>query len=64
VTDRPIELEAQHAFDHARVKLVSLTDYSILLDQALRSGYINEKEMPLLNDWRQDPADWDSAVKA
>ncbi|MBK8341798.1 MAG: orotate phosphoribosyltransferase [Flavobacteriales bacterium] len=55
---------AQQAFDHARVKLVSLTNYSILLDQALRSGYVSEKEMPLLGEWRQDPADWDSAVKA
>ena len=50
--------EARKAFDEAKVKLFPLTNYSILLDQALRSDYITEKELPQLNEWRKDPAAW------
>jgi orotate phosphoribosyltransferase len=50
--------EARKAFEQARVKLVSLTDYPILLDQALHSNYITEKDLLSLNEWRRDPANW------
>ncbi|MEZ4808111.1 MAG: orotate phosphoribosyltransferase [Flavobacteriales bacterium] len=50
--------QARNGFDDARVKLFPLTNYSILLDQALRSDYITEKDLPQLNDWRKDPAHW------
>ena len=40
------------------MKLFPLTNYSILLDQALRSDYITEKELPQLNEWRKAPATW------
>ena len=49
---------ARKAFDSAKVKLFTLTNYSILLDQALRSDYINEKDLLPLNEWRKDPANW------
>lgn len=55
--------EAREAFDTAKVKLFSLTNYSILLDQALHSGYITEKDLLPLNEWRKDPAVW-GKVKA
>lgn len=50
--------EARVAFDNAKVKLHSLTNYSILLDQALHSGYITEKDLLPLNEWRKDPSTW------
>lgn len=50
--------EAREAFDTAKVKLFSLTNYSILLDQALHSGYITEKDLLPLNEWRKSPATW------
>ena len=49
---------ARVAFDNAKVKLHSLTNYSILLDQALHSGYITEKDLLPLNEWRKDPSTW------
>ena len=46
------------AFAKEKVKLFSLTNYSILLDQALRSEYITEKDILSLNEWRKEPANW------
>lgn len=54
--------EAKAAFEQAKVNLRSLTNYNVLLDQALRSEYITEKDLLPLNQWRKDPAHWDSAV--
>jgi orotate phosphoribosyltransferase len=45
------------------VSLHSLTNYSVLLDQALRSDYITEKDLLPLNEWRKDPAGWGVASK-
>lgn len=56
--------EATKAFNKAKVKLQPLTNYSVLLDQALRSDYITENDMRSLNEWRKDPANWNSPVKA
>jgi orotate phosphoribosyltransferase len=50
--------EARKAFEDAKVKLRPLTNYNILLDQALRSNYITEADLPKLNAWRKDPANW------
>ena len=55
--------EARKAFAAAKVKLFTLTNYSILLDQALRSDYINEKDLPALNEWRKDPSNWNRPVE-
>lgn len=56
--------EATKAFAKAKVNLQSLTNYSILVDQALRDEYITEKDLLPLNEWRKDPANWGGAVKA
>lgn len=50
--------QARTAFDDAKVKLLPLTNYGILLEQALRSEYITEGDLPRLNEWRKDPANW------
>lgn len=50
--------EATKAFAKEKVTLHSLTNYSILLDQALRSDYITDKDVISLNEWRKDPAHW------
>ncbi len=56
--------EATKAFAKNKVLLHSLTNYSVLLDQALRSDYITEKDLLPLNEWRKDPAGWGDQVKA
>ena len=56
--------EATKAFAQAKVNLHSLTNYSVLVDQALRDEYITEKDLLPLNEWRKDPAAWGASVKA
>jgi orotate phosphoribosyltransferase len=56
--------EATKAFARNKVLLHSLTNYSVLLDQALRSDYITDKDLLPLNEWRKDPAGWGDQVKA
>lgn len=49
---------AQQAFADAGVKLVTLTDYEHVVAEALATGYISEKDVELLREWRKDPANW------
>ena len=49
---------AVEAFEKAGVKLVTLTNYEAVLEVALQTGYINEEDVPVLNAWRKDPAQW------
>ncbi len=50
--------EAKDAFANAKVKLQALTNYSVLIDQALRDEYITEKDLGPLNEWRKAPSTW------
>lgn len=49
---------AEEAFAQAGVKLVTLTDYEHVVEQALATGYIAESDVELLHEWRKDPANW------
>ena len=49
---------AEQAFKDANVQLITLTDYEHVVAQALTSGYIKEESIPLLHEWRRDPAHW------
>lgn len=49
---------AKQAFEDAKVKLVTLTDYENVVEKALETGYISENEVPMLHEWRKDPANW------
>jgi orotate phosphoribosyltransferase len=42
----------------AGVELYTLTDYHILIETALATGYIHREEVELLQRWREDPAGW------
>ncbi|RYD72267.1 MAG: orotate phosphoribosyltransferase [Sphingobacteriales bacterium] len=50
--------EAQKAFEAANVKFYTLCNYPVLLESALAKNYIKQEDIPLLNSWRQDPANW------
>lgn len=41
-----------------RVELTTLTNYDAILDEALRTDYIEESELSTLQDWRKSPSDW------
>jgi orotate phosphoribosyltransferase len=49
---------AEDAFKKAQVKLVTLTNYEAVVEQAPQSGYIKQSDVALLNEWRKDPAHW------
>lgn len=49
---------AREAFEQAGVKLITLTDYEAVVDEALKTGYIQPSEVQLLHNWRKDPAHW------
>ena len=49
---------AEKAFKDANVQLYTLTNYEAVVEEAVRIGYINEDQVPMLNEWRKDPANW------
>jgi orotate phosphoribosyltransferase len=46
------------AFEEAGVDLVSLTDYTTLLQLAEQKGFIQPAQQEILLNWRKDPANW------
>ncbi|MFV0331111.1 MAG: orotate phosphoribosyltransferase [Dysgonomonas sp.] len=49
---------ATENFKQADVKLITLTNYDAILDEALRTEYIAESDLETLQEWRKAPADW------
>ena len=52
----PIAIEA---FKDAKVNLVTLTNYEAVLEVALKTRYIDEDDIPVLDAWRKDPSHWE-----
>lgn len=50
--------EASKAFEAARVKLISLSNYDTLIEQALGESYISAEDVESLKLWRSNPKDW------
>ena len=49
---------AEEAFREANVKLITLSDYNAVVEQAAETGYIKEGEKAVLAEWRKDPSVW------
>lgn len=41
-----------------QMTLLTLTNYSTLIDAALEANYIEEKDVTLLQEWKKDPENW------
>lgn len=50
--------DADANFKKKNVQLVTLTNYDILIDQAVASNYVSEKDLASLREWRIDPKAW------
>jgi orotate phosphoribosyltransferase len=50
--------EATDNFKKANCVVKTLTDYNILIEEALNKNYISEKDVESLKAWRKDPARW------
>lgn len=42
----------------AKVELTSLSNYDAILDEAMRTEYIDQSELKTLQDWRESPDTW------
>lgn len=49
---------AEKKFKDAKVNLVTLSNYDAVLEEALKTDYIDESEIKMLQEWRKDPAKW------
>lgn len=49
---------AEEKFKEAKVNLVTLCNYDAIIDEALRTDYIEESEIKTLQEWRKNPANW------
>ena len=45
-------------FNTAQLPLVTLTNYTTLIQTALEEGYISEVDLALLTAWKHDPENW------
>ncbi|WKK83481.1 orotate phosphoribosyltransferase [Marivirga arenosa] len=49
---------AHENFKKAEIKLVCLSDYTHLLDEALAKKLIQPDELETLSEWRENPSEW------
>ena len=49
---------AEEAFSEAGVKLITLSNYDAVLEQAAETGYIKEEDKAVLAEWRKNPGEW------
>lgn len=45
-------------FEKAGVQLFTLSDYHTLIEMALESGEVQQEQVEMLKQWREDPAIW------
>lgn len=50
--------EAERRFAEADCKFSTLSNYDVLLEEALACDYINSDDIKRLKDWRKDPVAW------
>src|SRR5512133_768362 len=50
--------KAIDAFQSEKCNLNTLSNYTVLIETALRTGYIGQAEVETLKNWRTDPANW------
>lgn len=45
-------------FKDAEVKLITLSNYDAVIEEAVRTGYISRSDVETLQEWRKDPTNW------
>jgi orotate phosphoribosyltransferase len=50
--------EAADNFKRSECPFITLTDYAILIEQALNSNFIAKADLTLLQSWRENPSVW------
>ena len=50
-----------HNFKNSNVTLYTLSDYANLIEKATEAEYVLEKDIQTLQEWRKNPADWNTS---
>jgi orotate phosphoribosyltransferase len=50
--------KASDAFIKDNCRLNTLSNYSVLVETAVKTGYIGQSEVETLEKWRIDPSTW------
>ena len=51
---------AAEAFASKGVSISTLSNYGVLVEEAIRSGYIKPADSEVLRQWREDPSGWNN----
>ncbi len=51
---------ASENFNKEHIELLTLSNYESLLEQALDTNYISEKELKTLSEWNSNPSEWNA----
>jgi len=49
---------AEEAFAAAGVKLITLSNYEAVVEEAAKTGYIKDEDKAVLAEWRENPGTW------
>ena len=50
--------KAKAAFEEKGIDFQTLTNYNVLVEEAVRSGYVSESDLNTLKKWRENPDAW------
>ena len=50
--------QADNNFSEAKCEKISLCDYNILINEALKEKYVEKKDLEILKEWRKNPSKW------
>ncbi len=50
--------KASNAFSEANCELETLSNYTVLIDAAVKEGYISDADIATLSEWRKAPEEW------
>ena len=50
--------DAEELFAKAGVEMRTLTDYNEVIRQAVSAGYVSERDLEMLAQWRENPSQW------
>ena len=50
--------QAAEAFKKAGIQLLTISNYSAMVDAAVKANYIKASDVETLKQWREDPANW------
>ena len=51
---------ADENFKKESIDLHTLSNYENLLEQALETNYISEKELKIVSEWNSNPSEWNA----